>query len=126
LDRTRRPYREGAGQRMRMFRQLGIDGGDIKDSQQRAVGIEDRSAGAAEADVPGAKMLTLMDGDRALLRDAGPDSIRPLDPFGPPAPKPRPPILELAGFGLVAAMLDRDTIGIAEKNDISRLLHDFV
>ena len=71
-------------------------------------------------------MLILMNSDRALFGNAGADAVRPLDRFGPHATQPRPPVLELAGYGLMATMLDRYTIGIAQKNNISCLLHDLV
>src|SRR5262249_2969973 len=102
----RRFYREGASQRVRSFRELGIDGRYVQDCDQSSVGREHRRAGAAQADVSRSEMLAGVDGDRSLFDDAGADAVGALHLLGPHAAKPSTPIFEAACLSIVTAMLD--------------------
>jgi hypothetical protein len=64
---------------------------------------------SAEADVSCTKVLSLMNSYGALFDNAGANAIGPLGLFGPHAAQPRPPLLELVGFCLIAAMIDCNT-----------------
>src|SRR4029077_3798640 len=73
---ARRSYCKGAGQRMRSFREIGIDGGYVQDCRERSVDTEHRRAGAAYVHVARSKVLTSVDSDRLLFDDARADAIR--------------------------------------------------
>jgi hypothetical protein len=110
----RRSYRKGASQRVRSFRELGIDGRYVQDCYQSSVGAEYRRAGAAQVYVSRSEMLASVDGDRSLFDDAGADAVRALHLLGPHAAKPSTPILEAACLRIVTAMLDCDARAVTE------------
>src|SRR5712691_7593287 len=110
----RRSYRKGASQRVRSFRELGIDGRYVQHCYQSSVGAEYRRAGAAQVYVSRSKMLASVDGDRPLFDDAGADSVRALHLRGPHAAKPSTPIHEYACLRIVTAMLDCDARAVTE------------
>ena len=117
----RRSYRKGASQRVRSFRELGIDGRYVQDCYQSSVGAEHRCAGAAQVYVSRSEMLASVDGDRLLFDDAGADAVRALHLLGPHAAKPSTPILEAACLRIVTAMLDCDARAVTEQDSISSL-----
>ncbi len=124
--RARGRRREGASQRMRSFRELWIDRRYVQDRHQFSVDVEDGGGGTAQVDVPRSKMLTSVDGDRPLLGDAGADAIGAFDRLGPHTTEPSPPISEAARIGIVAAVLDCDTGGVAEQDGVSGLANHSV
>jgi len=112
--RPRRSYRKGASQRVRRFRELGIDGGYVQDCYQSSVGAEHRCAGATQVYVPRSEMLVSVDRDRSLFDDAGADAIRALHLLGPHAAQPSAPICESTCLRIVTAVLDCDTRAVTE------------
>ena len=64
---ARRIHRESAGQGMRAFRALRIDGGYVQHRQQATVDAEDRRAGAAQIHMPRPEMLGSVDRYGPLL-----------------------------------------------------------
>ena len=113
--------REGAGQRMRSFRQLGIDRRHVQDRHQSSVDVENGCSGTAQVDVPRSEMLSSVDRDRPLLGDAGADAVGAFDRLGPHAAEPSPPVSEAARIGIVAAVFDCDAGGVAEQDGVSGL-----
>jgi len=71
-----------------------------------------------------AKMLVQMNANRASFRDACADSIRTLNFLGPYAPQPCAPIPEPVGHPLVAAVVYRDSLCIAQQNDVPCVADD--
>src|SRR5580693_5523272 len=105
---------KGAGQRVRSFRELGIDRRYIQDCSQPSVDPEHRRAGAAQVYMSRSEMLASVDRDGPLFDDAGADRVRALHLFGPEAAEPSPPIFEVTRLGVITAMLDRCARAITE------------
>src|SRR5437868_8715032 len=124
--RARGRCREGTSQRMRSFRELGIDRRHIQDRHQSSVDVKDGCTGTAQVDVPRSKMLASVDGDRPLFGDAGANAVGAFDRLGPHAAEPSPPIPEAARIGIIAAVLDRDTGGVTEQDGVSGLANHSV
>jgi hypothetical protein len=69
-------------------------------------------------------MLVTMDENRPLLGNARADSIGALDSFRPDSSDPDAPVFELFGLRFLTAVVNRDSIGIAQQNDIALLADD--
>jgi hypothetical protein len=119
-------YCECAGERVRSFGEFRIDGGDVQDCHQWAVGPEHQSARAAQVNVSGPKMLASVNCDRPLFGDAGANAVCALHFLGPHPTEPSSPILELACPRSFTAMRDCDARAITEQDGISRLANHLV
>ena len=75
-----------------------------------------RQRSATQPGVTAAKMLGTMHEDRPSIRDAGADTVCAFDPLGPDAAQPYTPLPELLVLALVAAMVDSDSIAVAQEN----------
>src|ERR1700730_267544 len=95
-----------------------IDSGSIQNRDEFVARIEDRGACTTQIGVARAKMLPAMDENRTLFNDRSSDSIGPLDLLGPDSAQPDAPMFELLCFRVVAAMLNGDSIAIAQQNDV--------
>ena len=92
--------------------------GNIQYRQQTSLRIEDRRARATQPGVTAAKMVGTMHQNRPSIRDAGADAVCAFLPLRPDATQPYTPLLELAVLALVAAMVDGDSIAVAQENHI--------
>src|SRR5580698_6827189 len=92
--------------------------GNIQYRQQTSLRIEDRRARATQPGVTAAKMVGTMHENRPPIRDAGADTVCAFDPLRPDATHPDTPLLELAVLALVAAMVDGDSIAVAQQNHV--------
>jgi hypothetical protein len=59
-----------------------------------------------------------MDQHWPLFGDASPDAVCALNFFRPNAPEPYSPLFEIVGPRLIASVMDRYTIFVAEQDDI--------
>ena len=73
-----------------------------------------------------AVVLAAMDEEGALFSDAGADAVGAFDLFGPDAAEPDAPTLEIVGPGFVAAMVNGDSLVVAQEDDVALLADDGV
>src|SRR5215510_9477319 len=118
---ARRSYRQRASQRVRSFREFGINGGYVQDCHESSIDAEHRRAGAAQVYVSRSKMLASVNSDGALFDNACADAVRALHVLGPDAAEPRSPIFEAACLRTFAAMLDCDARAITKQDGVSSL-----
>src|SRR5262245_13290133 len=70
------------------------------------------------------EVLVAMNADRALLDDAGADTVRAFDVLRPHSSQPPSPVLELVRHRLIAAMVESDSLCVAQQDDVPQLPHD--
>src|SRR5262245_61077631 len=70
------------------------------------------------------EVLRAMDADRLPFDDARADTVRAFDVLRPDAAKPHAPVLELVRHRLIAAMVESDSLRVAQEDDIVQLPHD--
>src|SRR5262250_4010638 len=63
-------------------------------------------------------MLSTMDQHRPLFGDASPDAVCALNFFRPNAPEPNSPMFEIVGPRLIASVMDRHSIFVAQQDDV--------
>src|SRR5580704_19743489 len=100
----------------RLIVRLLVHFGNVQHPQQTSLRIEDRRAGATQPRVTAAKMVGTMHENRPSIRDTGADTVCAFDLLRPDAAQPYTPVLELVGLALVAAMVDGDSVTIAQEN----------
>ena len=61
-------------------------------------------------------MLGTMHENRPSIRDTGADTVCAFDPLRPDATQPDSPALELVIFTAIAAMMDGNSIAVAQEN----------
>jgi hypothetical protein len=71
-------------------------------------------------------MLAAVDENGPLFGDTGPNAVCSFDLLGPDTAQPNAPLLEFIGPCWIAAMVNSDSIPVAQENDISLLPHDRV
>src|ERR1700735_467796 len=92
--------------------------GNIQHREQTSLRIEDRRARATQPGGTATKMVGTMHENRPSIRNAGADTVCAFDPLRPDATQPYTPLLELAVLALVAAMVDGDSIAVAQQNHV--------
>jgi hypothetical protein len=111
-------------QLLRPIRPLENDGGNIQHARQFADGIKDRGTRTTEFGVPTAIVLAAMDENRAPFGEASPDAVCPFNLLRPDAAEPDAPIFELFSPCFIAAMVNCNSLFVAQKNDIPLLPDD--
>ena len=76
--------------------------------------------------MPAAKVLAAMHKNRPLICNAGANAVRPFRLLRPYSPEPDAPLLELFGFGFISAVMNRDSLAVAQQNDVCLLADDRV
>src|SRR3981081_4124054 len=126
FDSARRRHCEGAGQCVRPFRPVGIDRGNVQYRDQLPIGSEYGRARTAEIYMSRSVVLAPMNRDRPLFGDAGANAVGSFNRLGPHAAEPGSPVTKAACIGVIAAVLNRDTRIIAEKNRVPCLANHLV
>jgi hypothetical protein len=76
--------------------------------------------------MPAAKVLATVHKNWPLIRNACTNTIGPLRLLRPDSPNPDAPFLELFGLGFIPAVMNRDSVAVAQQNDVSLLANDRV
>jgi len=118
---ARRSDRQRTGQRVRSFREFGINGGYVQDRYESSINTKHRRAGAAQVCVSRPEMLASVDRDGALFDNACADAVRTFYVLGPDAAQPRSPVFETARLRAYPPVLDCDARSITKQDGVSSL-----
>ena len=124
LDGAGRGDGGGKGQLLGAIRALGGDSGNVQHTGQFSEGVKDGGACASEFAVARAIVLAAVDEKWTLFGYTGADAVGAFDLLGPDAAEPDAPTLEMVGAGFVAAMVNRHSGAVTEKDDVALLADD--
>src|SRR5579871_4391 len=119
FNRPRRLDDKPARQLVGLLRQRRIDGGNVQDPNEFIVDTKDGRSRAATPDVPGTKMLRLMNRYGAAFHDAGSGSVGSFRLLRPKTADHIAPVVEARRGRLFDAMVDYDALLITQQDDVA-------
>src|ERR1700722_17710483 len=98
---------------------LTVNARHVQYGHQLAIWVEDGGRRTAKLRVPAAKMLVAMHQHRTLLGNGCSNAVGSFRLLRPNAAHPDAPTLELVCVGLVSAVMNSNSITVAEENDVA-------